>query len=120
MPSRQRVLDFVHLVEHWDVRRAFEEFYAADVVTQKNQSPPTVGRADGAERSFVKCASLARENRAVGVVVHGDDVTILWNAELTTPDGQRLRLDQRAVQRWQGDRIVQERYVAERRAVTGA
>lgn len=120
MPSRQRVLELVQLVERWNVRRAFEEFYAKDVVMQVNQAPPTVGSAEGPERSFVKCASLAWENRAVGVVVHGDDVTILWNAELTTPDGERLRLDQRAVQRWEGGRIVRERYLSVPRRVPSA
>ena len=120
MPSRQRVLDLVQLVERWSVRQAFAEFYADDVVMEVDQGPPTAGSAESPEKSFVKCASLARENRTVGVVVRGDDVTILWNAELTTSDGSRLRLDQRAVQRWQGDRIVHERYLTEPRPVASA
>ena len=49
--------------------------------------------------------------RAVAVVVVGDRAAINWLFEYTTADGQRHRTDEVAVQTWEEDRIIHERFV---------
>ena len=113
MPSRQRVFDLVLQVERWNLLEAFEEFYADDVVMQENENPPTVGKAANREREreFVSSVAQVHESRAVDIVVDGNNVVIHWRLEYTTTDGQRVRTDQLALQKWRGDQIVHERFV---------
>jgi ketosteroid isomerase-like protein len=44
------------------------------------------------------------------VFVNGDHVVINWIFEFTYKDGRTTRLDELAHQRWQGDRIAEERF----------
>lgn len=113
MPSKQRVMELVRQIEQWKLLEAFEEFYADDVVMQENQNPPTVGKAANRERErgFVSSVAEVRESRVTEVLVDGDDVVLRWKAEYTTTDGQRVEVDQLALQKWRGDRIVRERFV---------
>ena len=122
MPSKQRVMELVRQIEDWKLLEAFEEFYADDVVMQENQQPPTVGKAANREREkgFVSWVARVHESRVTEVLVDGDDVVIHWNAEYTTTDGQRVRADQLALQKWRGDRIVRERFVYDPTAAAAA
>lgn len=43
-------------------------------------------------------------------LVDGDRVVINWIFEITTPEGRTFRLDELAHQRWQGDRVIEERF----------
>ena len=106
-------MELVRQIEQWKLLEAFEEFYADDVVMQENLNPPTVGKAANRERErgFVSWVAQVHESRANEVLVDGDDVVIHWTMEYTTTDGQRIRSDQLALQKWRGDRIVRERFV---------
>ena len=57
--------------------------------------------------SFAKVRTLPVDR----FLVDGDDVAIHWVFEFTTrPDGKVLRFDEVALQRWRGDRIVEESF----------
>jgi ketosteroid isomerase-like protein len=60
------------------------------------------------------------ENRAESVVIDGDRVAIRWNAAYTFADGSRVRFDQVALQRWSGDRIVEETFFYDPTALAAA
>ena len=43
-------------------------------------------------------------------LVSGDTAVIHWVFEFSTRDGRAIRLDELALQRWDGDRIAEERF----------
>jgi ketosteroid isomerase-like protein len=112
MPSRSRVLELVRLVEAGRITNAITEFYADNVAMQENLSAATVGKQANLERERRFFDSITiNQMRALSVVVDGDSAAINWLFEYTTADGQRYRMDEVAVQTWEGDRIVHERFV---------
>lgn len=112
MPARDRVLELVRYVEAGRIPEAIEEFYGEAAVMQENRQPPTVGRAANLERERAFAASVDRwhEVRARAVAVDGDQVSIEWVFDYTTKDGQRIRMEEIAQQRWQDGRILHERF----------
>ena len=112
MPTPKRIDDFVARVERSEFLEAIAEFYAEDATMQENGEPPRVGRE----------ALLANERRVIAafekvdarcvrpVFVSGDQVVIRWLFQFATGDGRAIRLEEIALQRWQGDRIAEERF----------
>ena len=47
---------------------------------------------------------------AWGGGVDGDHVTVNWVFEMTTRDGKKRLLDELALQKWSGERIVEEQF----------
>lgn len=43
MPNRERVQEFIALVEHGNYVEAIQEFYAPDATMQENNHPPRIG-----------------------------------------------------------------------------
>jgi ketosteroid isomerase-like protein len=122
MPTQQRVERLIATVERHALVEAIDEFYADNVVMQENGHPPTVGKAANRERERGFLASVARfhEVRALSALVHGDRAVIHWIFDYTGTDGGRYRLDQLAWQRWEGDRVVEERFFYDSAAVRAA
>lgn len=119
MPSRERVQAFVALVEAGRYVEAIEDFYHADASMQENQWPPTVGRD---KLVAAETATLARNKamatRPVGdLLIDGDRVMIRWIFDITPPEGQPVVLEELALQRWDGDRIAEERFFYDPRQV---
>jgi ketosteroid isomerase-like protein len=112
MPARDRVLELVRYVEAGRIPEAIEEFYGDETVMQENRQPPTVGKAANLEREKAFAASVDRwhEVRARTVAVDGDQVFIEWVFDYTTKEGQRIRMEEIARQRWRDGRIVHERF----------
>lgn len=112
MPSPQRIEGLIERVESGEFLAAIEEYYAEDAAMQENEQAPRAGRD----------ALLANERRVIGafekvrahcvrpVLVSGDTAVIHWVFEFTARDGKAIRLDELALQRWQGDRIAHERF----------
>ena len=120
MPTEQRVRDLIAYVERGDFPEAIERFYDEHVVMRDNLNPPTVGRAANIERerAFKSYIAALHESRAKDVLIDGDRVVINWILDFTGTDGKRTRFDQLALQRWQGDRIVEERFVYDSASLT--
>lgn len=112
MPERARVDAFVAAVVSGDHVGAIRDFYTDDATMQENANEPRRGRE----------ALMAHEARAlarldkmhthppVAVLVDGDRVVIRWIFDATDKSGVTRRLEELAFQRWQGDRIVEERF----------
>ncbi len=78
---------------------------------RENHGLPTVGKAANLERERAFFDAIqVHEHRARAFAVAGDFATIEWIVEFTAPNGQRVRLEQVAVQRWRDGRIVDERF----------
>ena len=112
MPSRERVAALIARVEQGKYVEALEEFYAQDATMQENGKPPRVGLKKLVEHERGVMGAF-KEIRTLPVktwLVHGDHVVINWVFEFTRANGTRLRMDEIALQRWSGDRVVEERF----------
>ena len=112
MPSRATVDAFVAAVERGDYIAAIERFYHEGASMQENQAPPRAGRAAliAHERKMLASVAGARTLPAATVLVDGDTVVINWVFEFTGRDGRTRRLDEIALQTWDGERIIRERF----------
>ena len=112
MPSRERVEAFVARVEGGKFVEAIEEFYVEDASMQENLDAPRQGRdlLVAHERKVIAASKQVTAHCIRPAFVHGDHVVINWVFEFTSADGKVRRLDELAHQRWQGDRVVEERF----------
>jgi hypothetical protein len=110
MPTRERVQEFIRLMEANQSLELMPAFYAEDATAQENELPPRVGLAAlmEHERQALERGGFESVN-AAAVLIDGDHVAINW-VFVFISNGQRLRLDEIALQQWRGDRIVRERY----------
>ena len=112
MPSRERVAALIARVEAGKFVEALQDFYADDATMQDNGNAPRVGLAKLVEHERGVMAAF-KEIRTLPVktwLVDGDRVIINWVFEFTRPDGSGFRMDELALQRWRGDRVVEERF----------
>ena len=112
MPNRERVAALIQRVEAGKFVEALQEFYAADATMQENGNAPRVGLAKLVDHERGVMAAF-KEIRTLPVqtwLVDGDRVIINWVFEFTRPDGSGFRMDELALQRWRGDRVVEERF----------
>lgn len=112
MPAADTLTQFVELVEGGRFLEAIERFYAADATMQENEHPPRVG----------KQALLANERKVIGGTrrvtarcvrpwfVEGERVVVRWVFEFEGADGGVRRIDELALQRWRGEKIVEEKF----------
>ena len=112
MPSRERVAALIARVEAGRFVEAIEEFYTEDATMQENGAPQRVGRDKlvAHERGVMAAFKEIRTLPVERWLVDGDRAVINWVFEFTRPDGSRFRMDELALQRWRGDRVVEERF----------
>ena len=113
MTYKQRTEDIYNMIGQGQLMEAFEKYYADNVVITeprgtfegKNacrehevQFMDFISEFHGME---VKAVTSDEEN---GIVIHET------NMDVTFKDGNRVILEQAGVQRWEGDKIVHERF----------
>jgi ketosteroid isomerase-like protein len=125
MPNRDRVLALIAMVGQGRYVDALEAFYSEDASMQENLDPPRRGLkslVDGERRVMAGFREI-RTRKVETFFVAGDRAVINWAFDFVGHDGRTFTLDEIAVQRWQGDRIVEERFYydpAQRTRVTPA
>ena len=112
MPSQERIQKLISLAEAFRNIEAYRAFYADEMVAQDNRGPERVGLEANIRNAeeFQKMVAQVNENRALSVLVQGDNVVIHWVIDVTLKNGQHLLLDELAYQTWQGDKIVREHF----------
>lgn len=112
MPSRERVLGLIALVERGAFVEALEEYYADDATMQENDEPPRVGLQAliAGERQVMASFKEIRTEPVTTFLVDGDHAVINWVFHFAAPDGRSFRMEELALQRWRGERIVEERF----------
>jgi ketosteroid isomerase-like protein len=111
MPSREIVEAFAAEVEAGRYVEAIQNFYAPNASMQENGDAPRVGRdalVAGEQRALARSTITGR--RVGPILVDGDQVAIRWRFELTSKDGQTSTLDEIAWQRWEGEKVIEERF----------
>lgn len=112
MPSADTLAGFVAMVEAQQFLQAIETFYAADATMQENEHPPRVGKEAllANERKVVGATRQVRARCVPPMLVNGDHVVVRWVFEFEGRDGAVVRIDELALQRWRGEKIVEEKF----------
>jgi ketosteroid isomerase-like protein len=112
MPTRNQIEALIALVERGAFVEALERCYADDASMQENGEPPRVGLPAliAHERGLLAAFEKVQARCVRPVLADGDQVVIHWVFEFATGDGKTIRLEELARQRWQGDRIAEERF----------
>jgi hypothetical protein len=112
MPTRERVEAFVALVEAADYVTALEQFYHPGASMQDNQQPPRLGleRLIADERATMARFAQMKTDKVTDLLVDGDKVMIRWRFTFTPAEGPAMVMEELSLQRWDGDRIAEERF----------
>lgn len=112
MPSTATLERFIARVESNAHVEAIEEFYAEDASMQENNDPPRVGRDRlvAHEARALAMAASVTSKCVRPVFVHGDHAVVRWIFEFTGHDGSVRRIEELAYQRWEGERIREEKF----------
>jgi SnoaL-like domain len=112
MPSAAALENFIACVESNAHVKAIEDFYTDDSSMQENQQAPRVGRkANMAREQAVLERMQSVQSQCVRpVLVNGDHVVIRWVFDFVTLQGQTMRIEELAWQRWEGEKIAQETF----------
>lgn len=112
MPSKETVEAFINTVVSGQHAEAIERFYAPNATMQENHHPPRVGRDTlvAYERAALARHSAVFTHPVDFFAIEGDRVAIHWVFDFTRLDGKQLTIDEFAYQRWEGDKVVEERF----------
>lgn len=114
MVRREDVLAFVRLVESGASVAAMERYYAADVVIFENRELARAGRLQAIAYEREALASLREPAsvKALRVAVDEEEgvVFIEWRIRFIGETGRPMLLEEVAVQSWENDVIVSERF----------
>ena len=121
MPSRETLRAFIATVEQGKFDQAIADFYAEAATMQENLDPPRGGRDAlvQAERGVMARFKEIRAKLVPPLLVDGDHVVINWQFEFEGNDGRVTRLDELARQRWQGEKVVEERFYYDPKQMRG-
>jgi hypothetical protein len=112
MPTRERVEAFVALVERAHYVEALEQFYHRDATMQDNQQPPRVGleRLIADEKATMARFARMKTDPVADLLIDGDKVMIRWRFTFTPAEGPAMIMEELTLQRWDGERIAEERF----------
>ncbi len=120
MPAAEVLEGFIAAVESNDHAGAIERFYSPEASMQENDLPPRRGRDAlvANERKVLARMGSVRSSCVRPVFVNGDHVVIRWVFEFEALDGTHTRIEELAYQRWEGDRVVEEKFFYDPAQVT--
>lgn len=112
MPTKETLENFIARVEANAYIEAFEEFYTEDATIQENTEPPIFGRDVhiAQERKILAQAKTLKSKCVRPAFMEGDKVVLRWIFHAEWQDGTVTHLEQLAYQRWEGERIADERF----------
>ena len=112
MPSQKTLDDFVALVVSGKHDQAIERFYTEDATMQENVGDIRKGRDAlvARERAFMARFAEIRTTCVSPVFVSGDFAVVHWVFEFVRADRSVMRMEELAHQRWQAEKIAEERF----------
>lgn len=112
MPTNQTLDAFVAMVVGGKHDQAIADFYLPDSTMQENLNPPRKGREANVAREAATMAAFKeiRTTCVPPVFASGDQVVIHWIFEFVKTDGSMVRIEELAHQRWEGEKIAEERF----------
>jgi hypothetical protein len=112
MPSQKTLDDFLATVLSEKHDEAIARFYTENATMQENLGAIRKGRDTlvAGERAMLARHKSVHTTCAKPVLVSGDIVVIHWIFEFTRMDGSVIRIEELAHQRWEGEKIAEERF----------
>lgn len=112
MPDSKTLERFIARVEQNAHAEACEEFYTENSSMQENNAAPRIGRAAhvASERAIFSRVKSVSSHCVRPVFVNGDKVVIRWIFRFQWPDDSVTQIEELAYQRWEGDRIAEEKF----------
>jgi hypothetical protein len=112
VPTTETLERFIRRVEENAQAEALEEFYTEDASMQENQATPRVGRDAhiANERSVFSRVQSVTSKCVRPAFLNNDRVVIRWIFHFEWLDGTVTDMDEIAYQRWEGDRIAEEKF----------
>ncbi|MEJ7688137.1 MAG: nuclear transport factor 2 family protein [Variovorax sp.] len=112
MPSAATLEGFIAAVEGGDHAKAIEDYYTQDASMRENQAEPRRGRdlLVAHERAVLARTASVASRCVLPVFVDADHVVIRWVFDFIGTDGRRMRIEELAWQRWEGERIAQKEF----------
>lgn len=112
MPTQHTLERFVAMVESNAHDDAIEAFYHPQASMQENGAAPRVGRdlLVARERAVLAQARRVQSACVRPVLVNGDVVVVRWRFHFEWLDGSTTAIEELAWQRWDGERIAEERF----------
>ena len=110
MSIRKQVQAVIDGVLSGRILETFERYYADDVVMSENGEDARVGKPINREYEIKYLDNVLEFHGAkVGrVIVDGDHAAVEWSFDLTFKDGNRVHMQQVAVQTWKNGKILRE------------
>lgn len=114
MSYLQQVQDLQTMIGQGQMLEAFEKYYHDDVVMV--EATGEVRKGKDANREFEKqWLASVKEVHGAGVTAitsNEEDSTTMTESwmEATFQDGSRYKMEETAVQKWDGDKIIHERF----------
>jgi hypothetical protein len=112
VPTTETLERFIRRVEENAHAEALEEFYTEDASMQENQATPRVGRDAhiANERNVFSRLQSVTSKCVRPAFLNNDRVVIRWIFHFEWLDGTVTDMDEIAYQRWEGDRIAEEKF----------
>ena len=112
MPAAATVQELINAVEAGDFVGAIQRFYAESATMRENTEAPRIGLPALVENEQrVMSVFKTIKGKSLGpVLIEGDRVAINWSFDFTRPDGSVAHMEEIAWQRWQGGKVVEERF----------
>lgn len=109
---KAKIDDLNRLILQGEIMKAFETYYAENIVMQEGADDPIEGKEANREREQAFVGGLeelrAAELKSVAV---GEGVTMCeWHFDYTHSEWGDATYDQVAVQKWENGQIVHERF----------
>ncbi len=110
MSTKNQVQSVIDRILSGKLLETFDAYYADDVVMSENQKDERVGKAANREYEVKFMENIQEFHGAkVGrVIVEGDHAAVEWTFEVTFKGGNRVVMNQVAVQTWKDGKIIRE------------
>lgn len=88
----------------------FDKYYAENVVMSENRQDERVGKAANREyeQKFLESIQEFHGAQVGRTIVDGDHAAVEWTFDLTFKGGNRVKMQQVAVQTWENGKITRE------------
>lgn len=114
MTYKQKSQALHDMIFSGQLMEAFEKYYHQDVVMQEVGEAERVGKDVNREYEL-KFLSMVKDVHGAGITAMTSDeengIVLIENwMDVTFQDGNRIKMEQVSVQKWDGDYIVHERF----------
>lgn len=112
MPAASTVQDLINAVEAGQFVEAIQRFYSESASMRENGDAPRVGLSALVEneRRVMSVFPTIKGRSLAPPLISGDRVAINWAFDFVRADGSTAHLEEIAWQRWQGGKVVEERF----------